>query len=620
MRVLLILLVLMPVVALAAADKPEPVALNNPGFEEELKGWDNADNPDLAGVFSLDGKVHHGGKSCLHMRAEIANLNPWVSQKVAKIEPGAAYVLKVWHQGGISPENTTYAAIRLEFLDAQGQRLTERYQRQRLAALQWQALGVEALAPPTAASAVVSLRLLGKGEAWFDDVELLRTKPALELVLRPDRMALDPVEGQTAHLEVGAAADLPKDAAAKVELLGPDDKPLDKVSGALAPTGARALAGDMTLPKLASGAYRWHVTVGKLEAWGKLFVTLGDRQPKGLTARGVLVLDGKPVFPIGVYHASVADYALLAQQGFNAAQGLGTHEVRLLRSSVDMAQKAGLMLEIPLHGGGMVGGNIVQSQQKLPYFAKSVGIAGWKVADEPDLHPEIADEVPEVYARLKERDKERPLGLTIERPETYAYWAHFCDSLQVVGFPLPGSPMTLVADRVEQAHKALQPWQHLSALLQAGWLPGGGNQPTLQQARQMVYLAVIHGARSIWWYALRDPGWKLAETKLWQDFKRLNEETAALGAAVIEGTEATVDNDNPALQMAAWAKGNQIRLAIVNSDAATAQTALVKLPSPVEQAAVSQGDAQVTVKDGAVQVAMPSGGVVLVTCVVSAKP
>jgi hypothetical protein len=422
------------------------------------------------------------------------------------------------------------------------------------------------------------------------------------------------------HLEIVAAADLPKEVAAQVALLGANDKPVDKVTGALTATGARALAGDMTLPKLAPGAYRWHVTVGKLEAGGKLFVTLANRQPKGLTDRGVLVLDGKPVFPIGIYHASVADYAVLAQQGFTAAQGLGTHEVRLLRSSVDMAQKAGLALELPLHGGGMVGGNVVQSQQKLPYFAKSVGIAGWKLADEPDLHPEIADEVPEVYARLKERDKERPLSLTIERPETYAYWAHFCDSLQVVGFPLPDSPLALVAERVEQAHKALLPWQHLSALLQAGWLPGGGNQPTLQQARQMVYLAIIHGARSIWWYALRDPGWRLTETKLWPDFKRLNAETAALGAAVIEGSEATVESDNPALQMAAWAKGNQVRLAVVNPSAAAAQTAQVKLASPVELAAVSQGDAQVTVKDGVVQMAVGGGEAALITCTVGAKP
>lgn len=618
MRICLIALLMIATTALAA-EQPQSVALKNPGFEDELRGWDNADNPDLAGVFSLDGKVHHGGKFSLHIQAQTAAQCPWVSQKIEKIEPGATYLLRAWDQGGLNREAIVYAALNLAFLDEQGQRLGDRTARQQTLPVQWQALAVSALAPPEARGAVIALRLVGGTEVWFDDVELLRTVPAPALVLRPDRMALPPTEGQAAHLEVIAAEDLPPDAVAQVELLGANDKPVGGVTGQLAASSPRALAGDLKLPKLASGAYRWRVKVGKLEATGKLFVALADRRPKNLNDRGILIVDARPVFPIGIYHVSVADYPSLAQQGFNAAQGLGTHESRLLRTSVDTAHKHSLFLDIPLYVGGLVGGNIVQSQQKLPFFAKSSGVGGWKMADEPDLRPEIADEVPQAYALLKAKDKERPLGLTIERPATYAYWAQFCDSLQVVAFPLPGRELTLVSDRVEAAHKALAPWQHLSALLQAGWIPGGSNQPTLAQARLMVYLAVIHGARGIWWYALRDPDWKLADTKLWADFRRLNDETAALGAVVIEGADTPVQSDNTTLHVAAWKKGDGVRLAIANPDAA-GQTALLKLPDAIAKVEIAQGQTQVEVKNGAIQITIPAGEAALLSCAMAPKP
>lgn len=177
--------------------------------------------------------------------------------------------------------------------------------------------------------------------------------------------------------------------------------------------------------------------------------------------------------------------------------------------------------------------------------------------------------------------------------------------------PLPDQPLTVVADRVKAARQALAPWQHLSVLLPAGYRAGVVVQPTADQARMMVYLAVINGARGVWWYALRSPGFRLADTELWKSFKRLNEETAALGAAVVGGTETALQSDNARMQSAAWRMEDKVQIAVANPDSGP-QTATLKLEGACEKAEIVKGIGQAEVKDGAVQVMLRPGQAVLI--------
>ena len=127
----------------------------------------------------------------------------------------------------------------------------------------------------------------------------------------------------------------------------------------------------------------------------------------------------------------------------------------------------------------------------------------------------------------------------------------------------------------------------------------------------MVYLAVINGARGVWWYALRSPGFRLADTELWKSFKRLNEETAALGAAVAGGVEAALQSDNAKVQAAAWRGGEKVQIAVANPGS-EAQTAMLKLEGACEKAEIVKGIGQVEAKDGAVQVMLRPGQAVLI--------
>lgn len=610
MRRLMILplILILPALCWAQA-KPVPVELNNPGFEQELKGWDNADNAELIGVFTVEHDTQRSGKASLHMQSQEQGQWPWVSLRIDKVDADATYLAKVWFRG--AEESDSAAVIKLEFLNDKGDVVGSRYTKRPVPNGQWLQMGVQTAAPAEAASAVLYLRLLGDTEVWFDDVELARVGDPPALVAKPARLALQPGEAKQVHLEVVSAAELPDPVEAKLTVTDPLNKEVKDVKGVLLRKDAHTLGGDISLPALSPGTHVWRVKLPAATMEGRIFVPLSKRQPKYLTDQGFLKIGTQPVFPIGLYHVSVADYATLAKQGFTAVQGLASQEPRLLKIAMQEAAKAKLLVDIPLHYAGMVAGNMTASQQKLGYFAKEQAISGWKLADQPDQHPEIADEVPEAYQRLKQKDEQRPLLLTVERPETYEYWANFCDALQVVCFPVPGQPLTVVSDRISAARKALLPWQHLSVLLQAGWLPGDANQPSFDQARAMVYLAVINGAQGVYWYSFRDPGWQLVESPLWERFSELNAETATLGALAVSGTRSPLENDNAKLQTAAFSAGDGIQVMMVNPTA-EAQSATLKLAQPAAKTEITSGKANLEIKEGALAVTLEPLGAALV--------
>lgn len=615
-RLLILLLLVLPGLAFAEA-KPVPVALTNPGFEDELKGWDNADAPEMVGAFTLAHDAQHSGKASLHVQPQVSGQSPWVSQKIAKVDPGKIYAARVWFRG--AEQGDTNAGLKLEYLDETGTAIGGRYVRRPLPVGTWAQMAVAEMAPAKAVSARLYLRVFGAAETWFDDVEMVQAGETPAVAASPLRLALQPGQPKSVHLEVTSQAELAEGPAPKLAIIDSAGKEIKAVKGELTRKDAHTLAGDFELPGLLPGTHAWRVKLPQGQAEGRLYVALAKRQPKYLTDQGFLKIGANSVFPIGIYHVSVEDYELLGQRGFNAVQGLVSQDSRQLKQALTEAAKHKLLTDMPLHLGGLVAANLVASQQKLQYFAKDQTITDWQIADEPDRRPEIADEIPETYQRLKQKDELRPLQLTVDQPEQYEYWANFCDSLQVVCFPLPSQPLTLVSDRVAAARKVLQPWQHLSVLLQAGWIAGGANQPSLEQARVMLYLAVINGAQGIYWYSMRDPGWQLPDSGLWEKFGEINEETARLGEAVMGGPKAAVECDNAKLQAAAWGSGGGYQLMVVNPGAEP-QTALIKLPQAAAKTVIAKGKAELEIKDGALALTLEPLQAVLVTVQTSATP
>lgn len=590
--------------------------LRNPGFEAGLAGWEQVVPPGFAGVIKPDAEVKREGEASLHLTSDQPGQWPWVTQVVPAITPGATYVLSAWYRGGEQAD--CVAALKLEFRTADGRPAGTALARVPVTGAEWQQLRVEGQAGFGATEARAMLRLAGEGDLWFDDVVFARTLEAPALLPAPARLVGTADQDIAARLRVAVQTPEAIEPGPVSLAIVAGERTLKTLEADFAAAEGGTLAADVTLPGLPAGDYLVRAEFDAEEVDWPLFVTPAQRRPANLGDHGALLRSGKPFFPLGLYHVRPEDYGRLQEQGFTAAQGPPTPDPRELVQALQAAAKSNLGLVVPLYGSGSLTRSLSLSQQKLKAAGRQPALLGWKLLDEPESHPEVAGELPEAYRRLRQTDKTRPFVVTVSDPAEAADWAHFCDILEVSVLPLPDQPLKVVAERVAAARQVLQPWQGLFALLQAGWSPAPGNQPTPQQARAMAYLALLNGATGIFWYALYDPGWNLAETPLWGQFKTVNEEIAKLGQLALTGQSLPVTVQGGDVQAAAWESAEGVTVAAVNGHD-TAQTVTLKLPRPVSAAETSGELAQAQVVEGALQLTLPPTGTALIQVTLAAS-
>jgi hypothetical protein len=286
---------------------------------------------------------------------------------------------------------------------------------------------------------------------------------------------------------------------------------------------------DLPVPALTKGDYSiqfYYLDGGKesqINTNSFVFTKLPSRKPKFLSDTGTLLHNGAPFFPIGMYHPNVSDYELLSQNGFNAVQGGAS------KADLDTAQKYGIAIDVVLYGGMRAAGNLKGSLAAIKQVADHPAVLCWKIMDEPDANRSVANEVPDVYRTLKAADPKHPFELTLGPGKNLKFWTNFSDIIQIDRYPVPGNPLTWVSDFTREAFAYKQPWQNLQYVLQSGWKKDLSNQPSVAQARSMVYLALISGAKGIWWYSMREgDGWDLTKTPLWPHMKEINAEIKVL--------------------------------------------------------------------------------------------
>jgi hypothetical protein len=265
------------------------------------------------------------------------------------------------------------------------------------------------------------------------------------------------------------------------------------------------------------------------------------------TETGTLLWHGKPFFPIGIYNVShtAAEYRTVAENGFNMIQGMFPGNLDAFMKSLDLALTYGIAVDVPLYANDKVKENLANSLSTIKAAGNHPAVLGWKILDEPDAgsHAPIRDEVPAVYLELKTAYPEQLLELTLCQDEPLGYWAKYCDIVQIDRYPVPSRPLTDVYDFCRKAKGAMAPWQTLIFVVQCGWTPDLKTQPTFAQARAMVYLALIGGAKGISWYSRQEKDsndklvWDLTTSPLWPRLKEINSEIQSLASSILLGKE-----------------------------------------------------------------------------------
>ncbi len=222
-----------------------------------------------------------------------------------------------------------------------------------------------------------------------------------------------------------------------------------------------------------------------------------------------LLVNGKPFFPLGMYHVGQGDLPAVAALGINTVQGWGGNVARA-GAFLDAAQASGL--KVLLEMGNLVGTTVDETaiRAHVQALAGHPALLAWYVRDEPG--PELHDNVRRAAALFRELDPRHPTYMVSCRPSEFAEQASLADIFAVDPYPLPGGPVAMVAQWADLAWAATReerpvwiiPQAHDQSSYQKQPPERGAGRPTANQQRCMTWLALAHGARGLVWYTWDD--------------------------------------------------------------------------------------------------------------------
>jgi len=589
----------------------------NPGFEEGLKGWVKSSDPsddkitastDFARTgqtsLKLDGTTVTDGRSTSAM----------AFQNVISVKPNTMYYLTAWAKGGKAAHGSVKVAIKLEFYNKDGVNTSGvNGYHNLLENGEWDKLQVIAKTDPDTTQVKVYARSFDKTVAYFDD--FLISQPDL-MAVEPTRIVHVPNEETPVSINVVTSQPLTEKQRGDVGVLVENGGKKARMEASVAEIGDCLYQIKATLPPIVEGSFKITPFVGELESPVSVQTFPGEsnRKPDNLSETGTILKDGKPFFPIGIYHPQNytyykvggksngvetvgEDYDKIAQAGFNVVQGSSGTNLEEFGKYLDEAHKRGLLVDVPFYSGGRVKANLANSLEKVRLFKDHPAVLNWKISDEPDLRPDVMNEVPEVYWALKKADSKTPVEVTLATDNALVSWSNFMDIIQINRYPLPGNALTRVSDYTRLAVASKRPWQNVSYVVQSGWNKEG-TEPTKDELRSMIYLALIEGAKGIWYYTMYDPTFDLTTRPIWKHIKGINEEVAKLANPVMLGVlQQDVTIDNASVHVRALEYEGELYVLLTNPERLP-QSATLSLPEKWAKSKVSTLGGEALAMDG----------------------
>ncbi len=558
-------------------------SLQNPGFEEGFASWQGVERS--GNEVAIATRAGRGGGHCLRISMrETSTTLPGIHQRLIGLEPGATYRFSSWVRGVKGGEGTS-VKLKLDFYNKQGENTSIH---PAVMAVEgkgpWRSFAVTAVAEMDAVMADAVVSVTGAGMADIDDVhfEKIAERPALR-VSSSTPLGMDPDRREMIQLKAFFKKPYRKGGVPSFEMKIDGTRVAERIE--VFRIDERSFSLNALLPPLAPGAHYIIFSSGAKEAAEAIRVEVSprSRKPAFLGDSGEHRRGDKLFFPIGIYNVthSEEEYAALAAHGFNMIQGKFPGDLDEFMNSLDLALRYRLAVDVPLYAERRAEKNLPRSLELFRRAGSHPAVLCWKIFDEPDADQNIAirEELPRTYAALKAANPRQPLELTLCQEDAFAYWTRFCDNVQVDRYPIPGGSVSEVYDACVKAKQLMQPWQNLTFVVQCGWTSDLKTQPSVVQARAMVYLALIAGARGISWYSKRETNWDLTTTPLWPRLAEINSEIRTLAKPLLLGKETVVHSNNSKIRLCSRIFAGKLYLLICNQEE-VGNNVVLTLPEP----------------------------------------
>lgn len=287
---------------------------------------------------------------------------------------------------------------------------------------------------------------------------------------------------------------------------------------------------------------------------------------------------GRQVFPIGIYYVmSIEDLEVVKEAGFNLVV-VPSPKASYVFADSAAAKGIGLVVASPSTRRQFW-------EMRQDKFGNHPALIAWSVLHRPDaklVHPDV---MLALYEILEEVSPNHPIATTLRYAETMSEYARATDIVIPWELPIPQLPITRIADVIHNARAATRGQKPIWALIQAtgnAWATdrtmdekAEGRLPTVAEVRALAYLALVHGADGLLFYAYNliqsasERNYRITEDapELWAGMCALNRELAAL--AVVVGAQSNRTLLPPAadglVHMARWRQGDGTLIIAVNT-------------------------------------------------------
>ena len=317
-----------------------------------------------------------------------------------------------------------------------------------------------------------------------------------------------------------------------------------------------------------------------------------------IDAEGNLLVNGKRTLVIGIYHAhNAAGAKNIANAGINAAQTWAPNPASY-KKVLDIMAANKIYANCVLK-------NI--SGKKLEDLYHTINnhpaVFSWDIVDEPAIRNITPEKIMPCVNQLRSYQSGKPLRISFSDFTVVRKYQKCYDMPAVHKYVLPYDGIAAMGKVVRSVVDNIAPGQSPQITLQSWihWYDETQRPQTAAQTRSLAYIALINGAKALWWYDF-PVAYKVPH--LWDAIKEINAELFEL-EDVILGKRLIVKCAPATVEAAVFCNGKRTILVAVNTAKAAAKVAINSVPGKNMTELYADG-AQVAVNGGAVEFDIPA--------------